>query len=169
MIKVIGAILLIAASAYAGAVAAGGLKKRVKLLEALQIMLADIERNMRYGAMPTPQMVEVLTALPALSELEFIIIWHEQLLQGKSPHESLKAALQKNFPSGLKEQDISPLLIFVQTLGNTDVDGQLPAIELCKASLVDILTEACETLKTKGKVYRAIGALTGLTAAILLI
>lgn len=69
----------------------------------------------------------------------------------------------------LDSTDYNLLYEFGQTLGKADVDGELAHIELYKTSFQRQLDNAEENIKTKSKLYKAMGFFIGAAVAIMII
>ena len=71
--------------------------------------------------------------------------------------------------AGYRKEDLPLLLRLSEVLGTSDVDGQIKGIELMERELEASYEEAQAEQKTKGKLYRSLGALAGAGVVVLLL
>lgn len=141
----------------------GELKKRVLLLSQLKQLTEELSSAMRYTA-------------PTLDELSDSCggLFGELLTEARKGTPDIKAAWEAA-ASALSElsyaekSEAELMLKLSQRLGTCDSEGQLSMLSMCSEKLKRLSAEAEENAKTRGKLFRSVGTLLGLGAAILII
>lgn len=84
--------------------------------------------------------------------------------------EAWRLSIEKNKDCmPLEESDWAVISEFGEMIGKSDIHNQESVLELARESLGVLEQEARETVKTKGKLYRSMGVLSGAAIVILLI
>lgn len=84
--------------------------------------------------------------------------------------EAWRLAIEKNKEAmPLEESDWAVISEFGEMLGKSDIQNQESVLELAKENIEILEKEAREAVKTKGKLYRNMGALSGAAVVILLL
>ncbi|MBQ8922045.1 MAG: stage III sporulation protein AB [Oscillospiraceae bacterium] len=162
--KLLGAMLLLAASMLCGCMMAAKLRERVQLLQRLirltDAIITELQHNLPFIADLLPQ----LAAMPAFRSLHFL---------------QIAAARADSFPESWQEavntdvalpQDVREVLVTVgQTLGSTTLEGQVSALRLCQQQLITLRERAEELSRRKGGLFRSMGLLCGMFLVILLL
>lgn len=138
------------------------LKRRTALLEELSRMLGEFKIEIRFAA-PT------LDTLCDKAEGCFADILREcrERLDIKSAWERACGRLSELPFCRAEEREL--LLSLGRSLGTSDVSGQLSLIELHSEKLNALAKAAAEEFAAKGKLFRSVGALCGVGAAVLII
>ncbi len=137
------------------------LKRRTAFLEELSRMLNEFEIEIRFAA-PT------LDILCEKAEGSFADILRE--CRGgsdiKTAWEQACGKLAEMPCCRAEEREL--LLSLGRSLGTCDISGQLSLIELHSEKLNALKREAAEESAKKGKLFRSVGALCGIGAAVLI-
>lgn len=166
MIKFLGVIFIIICGAGIGAKASGDLKKRSDMCLCVKTFLSELSILMKYSGDTLFNLISELAERESISKLTFLSDVINSMLDGTNFPYSWKNALSndKNLCPELKEL----LFTLGESLGTSDIDGQLVSIERAEKELLAIYENALSIYRKKGKLYRSIGILGGMTAALLL-
>jgi len=170
MLKLVGALLLVCASAWIGFGCAGRLKGRVNDLRSFLSSTEVMEREIAFRLTATPDLLELLAqqaeepargffacclaGLDRLGEKSLAEIWHSALL-GCSMNLTVEDRLALDELGGM--------------LGRYDGQGQREALETIRAQLRQNLDQAQEEYRRMGRVYGALGLAAGSFVAIMLV
>ena len=171
MLKLLGAVLVIAASTAGGFYIARSYSDRPKQLRFLQQALQMLRTEIVYGAVPLHlAMKNVADRLPNITRLFFYSMSKNLVeLDGASTYECFERAVTKHFyKTSLKNQDKEILIQFGQTLGISDKEDQMRHISLAMQSLAAEETLAREEQKSYEKLSKNLGVPLGLLVVILM-
>lgn len=165
--KVLLALLLFFACAYAGFAKARAVKQRLNVTEGFLVDIRQLSILMRYKMSPIRELVLQLKG-SALSEFWEAFLY--ELEGSASLNEAWQKALSKLREDGgfscLTDAEAHVISDFGATLGTSDIAAQHGNMEMA----LERLGVQAETLRRevaeKGKVYRSLGVLSGLAAAI---
>ena len=168
--KIIGALLVIAASTVAGGIYSALLKKRLILLNALIQCFQWLETEVGYASAP---LVEACTRISAQTRGEVKLIFSTFAEDLKGPDgltadeawEKSLALSREALP--LKEEDWALLADFGRTLGTTDREHQVTAIRQTLERLQHQTTGAAEEYKKNERLYRYLGVAGGALVVLL--
>jgi len=118
---------------------------------------------------PTVQsLITSLAAQQRFGELPFLRECSKLMLSGQDFSSSWRGALKKQIVT-LGKEEAAMLGSLGDVLGQSDLDSQLAAISLARVQLEQRIDGAREKAAAQGSLYRSIGALGGVAAAIILI
>ena len=139
------------------------LKKRELLLNELKAMVTEFSVAIRCTA-------------PTLDELALHCggIFGQLLRQKLDSTPDIRAAWESALAqlsqcSFCQDEEAEVLRQLGQELGTCAAEGQLSLLEMHSEKLSSLLHEAAQEHRTKGKLFRSVGTLTGLGAAILIL
>lgn len=166
MIKFIGLICIIICGAGIGARASSNLKKQVELCISVRTFLSELVILMRYRGDTLFTLISELCERRSMNELTFLICVTENMSVGMS----FQCAWQKALSDDkLLSEELHVLLgTLGESLGTSDIDGQIMCIERAEEELSVVYENVLDQSRRKGKLYRSIGLLGGITAALLL-
>ena len=147
MIRLLGAVLVAAASAWLGLSAAAELGRRVRRLEALSAALELLERELWERGAPLPEVFQALAREP------FPAAWR-RLVDGLE---------------GVPREGRAALLPLGEVLGRYEAQGQREAIAQSRSALERARRRAEEEKARMGRVYQALGLTGGGFLVILLL
>lgn len=171
MLKLIGSVVIIAASTLGGFYIARSYSNRPKQLRYLQQALQMLETEIVYGAVPLHiAMSNIFDRVPNIIRWFFYEMKKNLVeLDGASTFECLEKAINEHFhKTSLKQQDKEILYQFGQTLGSSDKEDQRRHIRLAIQSLATEETLAREEQKSYEKLSKNLGVLLGLLVVILM-
>ena len=162
--KLVGAMLLLGSALFCGCTAANLLSRKAAYLRLLRQFLTALMNELHYTLPPVSDLLQTLAGQAAYRELIFL---------------QTAAAHADTFPEGwqdavrqdrqLSAETAAVMETVGQTLGATDLDGQLCTLQLCSGRLADLQADAEQTAKEKGALYRSLGLFGGLFCVILLL
>lgn len=167
MLKLIGACIIIFASASIGRAGAARMEKRFQALQYLQNAILSLEREINYAATPLPQ--ALINASSVAGPLGMIFeMTAEKLLAGRgiNAQEAWTEAM-KEAEVPLKRSDNDILTSFAAGLGLSDSKDQLKRLELIRLRLQAAEEEAKREWQSMGKVWKNLGLGSGIILVLL--
>lgn len=171
MIKIIGAVFIVAATTWIGFEFANKLRERPRQLRLMRAALQSLEAEIMYGHTPLAEAAERL-AKQIPKPLCFLFEgFGQQLRQGeKTVREAWLASLENVWKrAAMKRAEYEILQQFGETLGQHDRESQQKHIRLCLTHLEREEGEAKESQLRSEKMIRSLGVLSGLLIVILLL
>lgn len=166
MLKLLGIIFIIICGAGIGAKASGDLKKQTELCISVRTFLSELGILMRYKGDTLFVLISELSERQSIQELKFLSRVIDNMSSGMTFPYAWKTALSDD---ALLSPELTELLLkFGESLGTSDIEGQLMSIERSEEELSGIYENALSIYRRKGRLYRSIGLLGGITAALLL-
>lgn len=159
MIKILGAIAVVAASVTAGFVMARELGERVRLLKEILCAAVYIKSEMEYR-------------MPVLEECfrargEFFENVSNLIKKGSAPGEAVVKAADEE--PRLQKGDRELLYSYAKGLEAEEIGGQTANVSLLITSLEQKIREAEEENSVKCRLYRSGGVLAGIAFVIIMI
>lgn len=167
MLKIFGAFCFVIAGAFYGASESEKLKNRFALCSRIRDFLTQIHIKIRCCGTDVFELVREFKASEAFSELNFIMNLPSEFVPGTDFHELWRSAIEKDSSLGSDEKKL--LFSFGESLGTSDIAGQLMTIEEALETLHDIEDKRFAEYNRKGRLYRSLGTLAGVMVGILLI
>ncbi len=147
-------ITVLIISTGAGLYLSSKLDKRVKTLEEIILKTDEIQTMIRcQSAEPK----EILAAAAADSVLQCC------------SYADGNVNISEDELYMLDKRDMAIIRELLNGLGKTDTDGQISMLEMNKKLLQNRLEQAREEYSKKGRMYRSVGVLVGIGAAVMLI
>lgn len=140
--------------------------RRVTGIENAVLLLEKIQTYLRYGQVPTGELVARLSEQEAFRSFSFLGECRAKMEQGVSFPTAWRESIETFSGSALTAADKQVLGGVADILGGSDYVSQISALELTEALLKQNLAEALEEKNTRGKLYRSLGLLLGIGAAI---
>jgi len=161
MLKIIGACIIIFASASIGRIGAAKMEKRFHALQYLQGGILSLEREIGYGATPLPE--ALISASAAAGPIAPLFqLTAQKLLAGRgiNAQEAWSEAIEEvSLP--LNRADCEILAAFATGLGLSDGKDQLKRLELIRLRLQAAEEEAKKEWQNMGKVWKNLGWAAG--------
>ena len=170
MLKLLGALCVMAAALWCGTRAVGELRRRAKALEELHAGLAWLEEELTFRLTPLPELLKQLgqsrqgEAGRFFGEVDRLL----RLDPEGGLHQSWRRAMVRHLAL-LKEEERQVLLEVGQTLGRYDAETQRQALTRCARRLAVFRDEAQGEVRRLGKVYAALSAAGGAMVVLVLI
>ena len=165
-IKVLAVILIILGGAFCGINSSEKLRKRTLLCRDIRKMLRICETAIRCSEADVYRIMlrlrdEDLHTIPFLENLSAVYDSNADF------HTEWKRAVME--AGGLADDERQLLADFGDTLGTSDTEGQLKAISAYQEAVRELYEKRCSEYMKKGKLYRSLGLLAGLTLGIIVI
>lgn len=168
--KIIGIALLAVMSVMCGCYASDGLKKRAAALKSFRTMVESIRLMVRYEALEVSDIVRRLSDDGALRGLDFICLLKSYMDEDNvTPFSKLWSKAADNGCESFNEEDMELIKRTGNVLGSCDCEGQLSALSSIMAQADRLIAEADEQYKSKGRLYRSLGAAAGALIAIVIV
>lgn len=143
-----------------------GLSGRVSELENAILFLEKTQTFLKYGQVPTEELLSRLSEQEKFQGLGFIKAALRLMQKGMPFPVAWKQALLEQRGGKLKPADRDILTGVGDILGGSDAESQISGLELTAELLRQNYKEALEEKNTGGKLYRSLGFLIGIGAAI---
>lgn len=171
MLKITGIMLLLLMSALTGCLAADGLKKRVKALKQLRMLIETLRLMIRYEALEVMEISRRLADDNKFSMLTFIPYLNENVLEyvghGEMTfYEAWDKSVSEHSDS-LTPEDTALLRRIGSCLGSCDCEGQIASLTMYSEQADKLISEAEEQYRSKGRLYRSLGAVAGALIAVI--
>lgn len=150
-----------------GGFMAGKLSQKVAVIECMVALMGHISDRMRYLSPSVYGLLEHLEGVEQFAELECIRRCGVLVQQGRTFPEGWKQAVRES-EKALGRQEAELLAGLGDVLGSADLDSQLAAIQHTKTCMQARLEQARNQEQKYGRLYRTLGVLGGLGAAIIL-
>jgi stage III sporulation protein AB len=141
---------------------AAQLKMRVAELNAVRMLIEDLQAKIGYAAMDIPSILFSLKSDKQYIRLVFMKGWAEGVKRGEPIVNALESAFEEVGTGHFGDGDKEVLLSFAARLGTSNVDGQIKLCRLYSAELTRQLEFAKSDYTQKGKLYRTLGLFCGL-------
>lgn len=163
-IKILGCILLVAATTLIGFKKSQRLYKRRNILNDFLVFLDALATNIRYST-------DELSVILSKSEDSFgrAVYNSYKEINGSFFERWKKSVADISGGYSLKHEDKQLLCSFGEKLGITDVEGQLKHIELYRGLAEAHLEDSRKDIAEKSKLYRIMGFFAGTAAALVII
>lgn len=171
-VKVIGAVLLVAAFSQIGFVVADNYSRRPKELRDLLTALQMLETEVMYGAVPLPDALQHIAQFSGGPIRDLFAGARSMLLsgQGRTAGEAWQSSLAAIFPaSSLSDTDQAILAGFGVSLGVSDREDQVKHINLAREQLKREEARATEESLRCVRLWKSLGVLVGLAVCLAVI
>lgn len=170
IVKIIVLISIIALCSYIGILMSKKLKDREYILREMVTFLGMVENEIKYMLAILPNAYEVsrqkltTTLKPAIGQIVVDML-------SLNSQEAIDQSIVKNITNiyGLTPYDKNVFCSTLKNLGRSDVDGQINIIENSITILENQIKEANDQKLKNSKLYKTVGAISGLMIAIILI
>lgn len=171
IIKILGAVLITAATTAVGLSSAGRLKTRVRSLSSLITGLDLMRSEISTRLTPIPEILELLAREAAEPARGFFLscLVKQKKLRGKPFSAAWRAALSECAELELRENEMQTLLELGGALGRYDAERQAEAIAKTRSRMETFLAAAEGERDREGKTRALLGAAAGAAIVIILI
>lgn len=171
MLRLIGTLLVVAASSAVGFGFAANVRAQLTQLTQLTGALEYMKNEISYRLTPLPELFYLLSASSGKAVGAFFGRCAQTL--GQTPAASVQSvfreAMQQTPQLALSQQTRQTLLELSMSLGKFDAAGQLSAIELAGARLRQELQALQSHRRERCRSYETIGICAGLALAVILL
>ncbi|MGN1416168.1 MAG: stage III sporulation protein AB [Oscillospiraceae bacterium] len=146
------------------------LSGRCALLCEIDRFIGKAAALIRQTASPLEDIIRAAAEDKRLGRLSFLSDINRELDSGRLDiREAWRDCLKKAPPEYIRTEEMAVLEELGETLGSTDVQGQLEALSAKRDALRELIAEADRERREKGRLYRMLGVTAGLFAAVILI
>lgn len=167
LIRVIAALLFTAAGGAFGCMRSEQLRRRTEVCHQAEELMRVCEFHIRYDGADVYALSGLLKNSGSFGRLSFIQGLPAEFEPEQSFSSSWSAALHTQPELPDDEREI--LTRFGSVLGSADTEGQIRQIEGLIGELERLEDRRMEEYLRKGKLYRSLGLLTGVLAAVLVL
>jgi len=151
-----------------GILAASSLSARLRRLELCVSLLGEISGRLSYLQPTTQSLIAALAAQARFAAIGFLRKCAAEMGRGEPFSPSWQLALEGE-RQALGREESALLASLGDVLGRSDLDSQLNAIALTREQFEQRLAERREKMRKQESLYRSMGVLGGVAAAIILI
>lgn len=170
MLKIIGIILIVAATTKIGFLFAARLERRKNALISFKDALSLLESEIGFAQNSLAKALFNIGNTISRPVGAFFLDIHERLMQGCDTERAWEEALTRHRQAlCLTDVDVQTLRSFAARLGKSDVENELKNIYNTTVSLNMLIANAKNTCDTNKRVYQSAGVLCGVLIAVLLI
>jgi len=166
MIRILGAVCIFAASALLGMFFSESIRSKKERLMNIRHMFSEISDYIRWNKFTLKEIAGKLSENKQFSTLGFVSDLTEICEKFSFPKAWEEAVCSDK---SLCDDEKSLLSRFGNSLGTTDIDGQISSINLYISEAEKMIAAESEKYKTKGKLYRSLGVAFGAMTGILMI
>lgn len=160
LLKLSGMLLILICTTSIGIAMAGLLSKRVQQLECGICVLGALQSELSYSLAPPDEVVARLEQMESLAQAAFLPACASLCRQGVPFPNAWRQAVQEQ-RAELNEEDIHILAGLADSVGQSDLEGQLSRVSQAKEQLQIQLDGARARCATHSKLYRTMGLLAG--------
>lgn len=171
MVKILGAVMVIAACTLLGLSKSAALRARVRNLNAIVAALELMRGEVCVKKASLPEIAEALAETGPKETREFFARLGRSMkrLGEKTFSEIWMETVESSVELGLQEEEVTTLDLLGLSLGRYDVTEQGGAITGCAERMRGYAVKAAEESSREGRLWTGLGAAGGLIIAILLI
>ena len=171
MIKMLGAILVVASCTAMGLGVASQMRHRVRVLSSMILALQMMRGEISLRLTPLPELVGRLSEEAPIEVQGFFKELGGRLdrLGDERFSEIWVKALEKNEELGLGDGELAAMKHLGSTLGRFNREEQEAALNRCISELEDCRSAARNEVDTQGKLFTGLGVAGGITLAIMLV
>ena len=167
LLRAAAAVMFVAAGGMAGIILSDRLKMQREMCREIGELLRSCAVQIRYRGVDVYRLASELKNCQSFKHLTFINELPEKYEYGEDFHLCWERAVMSQ--SDLPHEERQMLCSFGNTLGTSDIEGQLVSISALEEELETLENRREETFRSKGKLYRSVGMLFGVMAGILVI
>lgn len=166
MLKILGIIFIILSGAGIGAQASGKLKKKTEMCLSVGGFLRELSVIMKYSCDTLFILLSELSERESMKNLAFLFCTIDNMNKGLPFPAAWRESVERD---KALDKELSEMLFSLgECLGTSDMEGQLMCIKRAEEELSAIYENALCQYRKKGRLYRSMGLLGGMTAALLL-
>ncbi len=162
-----GMLLIVLCTTCLGLSEANKLKQKAKEAERILIMIEQIKIRLQFSAASTSEILQEMKQVDEVNALPFVANVADRY--DTEPFDSLWEKEVRYADFSISSDDVAMLVSFGQSLGTTDLDGQLELCSIFKKRFADRQSFYENEYKKKAKLYVSLGFFLGLGAAVILI
>jgi stage III sporulation protein AB len=172
MLKILGSLIIVAAASGVGLIYSGVYVERVRQIREMQYALQILETEMLYSALPLVEALE-FTSKKSTSAIEGLLDKIAQILKAREKdnvYDAFKEAYKtKKDELCFGKEEIDVLEAFMQSLGNSDIEGQKKNFNITIKKLEELEKKAEAARSKSERLYKYLGVCAGLLIVIILV
>lgn len=172
MLKILGSLIVVIAAGGIGLIYSGMYVERVRQIREMQYALQILETEMIYSALPLGEALE-FTSKKSSSAIAGLLDEMAKILKSRAKdnvYDTFREAYRlKKDQLCFGKEEIDVLEAFVQSLGNSDIEGQKKNFNITIKKLEELEKKAEATRVKNERLYRYLGVCTGLLIVIILV
>lgn len=162
-------VLVFCTSAAIGIYLSNSLSKRVQELDCFLALIEKMETHIRFYQTPTGQMLDQIASNEQFDDLPFLALCAEKIkVTNDFPIAWRSSVRQAADRMHLVKGDIELINTLADTLGSSDVEGQLGSLELLRQLIQQNHEQAFTKQKSHSRMYRSLGVLAGLAFVVMI-
>lgn len=172
MLRMLGVVLVIGSCTALGLSARQRLAHRVRtltqLIQAFDFILAELKENQT----PLPQLISMLAQEDLGEAKRFFRVLQTRMQRNPElsfPYHWQTAARDLAVDLGLEADEIEILRRAASYLGRYQVEQQAAGLAHTREQLHGICRQACQSLQTKGNIYRTCGIAAGVVVVLIML
>lgn len=172
MVKLTGAILVIASCSFLGFYFSLELKTRIDDLKELKKIIILLRGDIQYANTPLPEAVQALSKRHKGKYKMFLKNISSRLLElnGKSFAEIWKEGVARDLlESSLSKEDFELINQLGESIGYLDKKMQINTLDLYLEEIEEIIEDLSQTVKEKTHMYNSLGIMGGIFIIIILL
>lgn len=170
MVKISAVVLIAIGFSVSGFYLSSVYEKKTEILDSIVAMLGMIKTQLRYKNLPLSSILDFLSESQRSSALSFVSACSKRMGCGE-PFADLwqKSIENEKELCSLVPEAVPYLIRFGESLGTTDLEGQLSCCEYYENIFLKELNEKEEQCKKYSKLFPTLGVMLGISAAIMII
>lgn len=165
--RLMGLLLIVLCTTFIGLNEANKLKQKVKEAGEIVTLIEQIKIRLNFSAASTPEILHEIKDMEEIKRLPFVgkVVDNYET----EPFDSLWEREVRFASLTISSDDIAMLVSFGQSLGTTDLEGQLELCSIFEHRFHDRLNFYSGEYKKRSKLCSSLGFFLGLGAAVILI
>lgn len=172
IIRIVGCIMIVTASAGMGFFFSGELRNRIMDLKELKKLIFLLRGDIRYANTPLPEAVQALSFRHDGKYKPFLTKIAERLIElgGVSFCTIWKEAVTKELENtSLNKKDLANLGQLGENLGYLDKDMQINTLDLYLSQIEEEINELSKGIKEKSYIYNSLGIMGGIFITLIML
>ncbi|WP_105203933.1 stage III sporulation protein AB [Neobittarella massiliensis] len=167
--RLAGGFCLLLCGSLWGIQCSGKLRRQVALVQTLIKFFREIEDELRYGGTPAPSLLQRCREDERFDALDFLPLTLQYMREEPFDSSFLQALDSCSCLQGQPEALRGILREFGQSFGSQISEVEVDRTALAVSRLEQLLAESRQRYEKNGKMYRTLGVLGGLAAAIVIL
>ena len=162
-------LLVIAGSTSVGFLLSKGFSDRVKELRELANLINILQNKIKFTQVPLKEALTEISNIETNSQISKVFLKAGEKIKDEKSEVAWQEALnEERIFLNLKNEDIELIKSLGNTLGKTDIEGQMSGINQFENILNMQIKKAEEECSKNSKMYKSLGTIIGLTIVIIL-
>ena len=160
---------IVAGSTSIGFILSKGYSERLNELNAFNTLVNILQNTIKFTKLPLKDIFEQIGNITIKTRVKNIFIKCSQKLKDTSLENAWKQAIDEEiYYLNMKNEDFDVIDTLGNTLGKTDIDGQMNELNHFKERLNIQIKQAEEEKRKNSKMFKSLGTIAGLVLVIIL-